>query len=214
MEADFWQARWANNQIGFHEGKTNAFLEKYFDRLALPPGARVFVPLCGKTRDIAWLLSRGVKVAGAELCALAVAQLFEELGVEPTITAMGPLMRYAAPSIEIFQGDIFQLTADALGPVDAVYDRAALVALPAEMRRLYTRHILELTGGVPQLLLVIAYDQSAADGPPFAVGGEEVHAHYDGAYTIAHLDCQPLPGGLKGKCEATDNAWLLTRAKP
>lgn len=213
MEADFWQARWVNNQIGFHEGKTNAFLEKYFDRLALAPGARVFVPLCGKTRDIAWLLARGMKVAGAELSPVAIAQLFAELGVEPTITAAGPLTRYAGPSIEIFQGDIFQLTAGALGPVDAVYDRAALVALPADMRRRYTRHLVELTGGVPQLLLVMTYDQSAADGPPFSLSAEEIRAHYDGAYAIAHLDSQPLPGGLRGKCEATDNAWLLTAAK-
>jgi hypothetical protein len=46
----------------------------------------VFLPLCGKTLDIQWLLSRGYGVAGSELSKIAVEQLFSELGVEPNIT--------------------------------------------------------------------------------------------------------------------------------
>jgi thiopurine S-methyltransferase len=209
MEADFWQTRWANNQIGFHEGKTNSFLATYFDRLALAPGARVFVPLCGKTRDISWLLARGFKVAGAELSPLAVEQLFAELGVTPTITAAGPLVRHSGPAIDIFQGDIFQLTGEMLGPVDAIYDRAALVALPAPMRSSYARHLMDITGTAPQLLITFTYDQSAVDGPPFSVTPEEIRTHYAAAYNVDQLAGVPLPGGLKGKYDATENTWLL-----
>lgn len=211
MEPDFWQARWTNNQIGFHEGKTNAFLAQHFDSLALPPGARVFVPLCGKTRDIAWLLARGLKVAGAELSALAVEQLFAELGIEPAVTSSGPLVRYGGPAIDIFQGDIFDLTGEALGPVDAVYDRAALVALPQAMRPRYARHLMDITGAAPQLLIAFTYDQSALDGPPFSVTPEEIRAHYGASYEITQLASAPLPGGLKGKVEATENTWHLSR---
>ncbi|WP_454917605.1 thiopurine S-methyltransferase [Xanthobacter sediminis] len=211
MEPDFWQARWTNNQIGFHEGRPNAFLAEYFDALSLPPGARVFVPLCGKTRDIAWLLSRGFAVAGAELSPLAVEQLFAELGIEPAISAAGSLVRYSGPAIDIFQGDIFALTREMLGPVDAIYDRAALVALPQPMRERYARHLVHVTGGAPQLLIAFVYDQSALEGPPFCVTPEEIRAHYGASYEIAQLASAPLPGGLKGKVEATENTWRLGR---
>jgi len=211
MEPGFWQARWENNLIGFHEGKPNAFLEQHFASLGLAPGARVFVPLCGKTRDIAWLLGHGFKVAGAELSPIAVEQLFEELGVAPAKSAVGALTHYSADDIDIFQGDIFELTAETLGPVDAIYDRAALVALPPPMRERYTRHLMAMTGSAPQLLIAFTYDQSALDGPPFSVPPAEVHAHYDGAYAIAELAGEPVPGGLKGQCEATEYAWQLSR---
>jgi len=211
MEPGFWQARWENNLIGFHEGKPNAFLEQHFASLGLAPGARVFVPLCGKTRDIAWLLGHGFKVAGAELSPIAVEQLFAELGVAPAKTPTGALTHYGAEGIDIFQGDIFELTAEILGPVDAIYDRAALVALPPAMRERYARHLMGMTGRSPQLLVAFAYDQSALDGPPFSVPPAEVRAHYEGAYTITELASEPVPGGLKGQCEATEHAWRLSR---
>lgn len=209
MDPQFWQDRWASNQIGFHEGKTNVLLEKHFARLSLAPGARVFVPLCGKTRDIAWLLGHGFAVAGAELSPIAVKQLFAELGVEPAISQAGPMTHYAAPSLDIFQGDIFDLSRATLGPVDAIYDRAALVALPKPMRARYVPHLMEVTGATPQLLLCLDYDQSLADGPPFALGDDEVRALYGAAYKLSLLESRPAPGGIRGICPATEKAWLL-----
>lgn len=212
MDPDFWQARWACNQIGFHEGKPNSFLVKHFARLSLDPGARVFVPLCGKTRDISWLLSQGFSVVGAELSRIAVEQLFAELGVEPAIAPAGALTRFGGPGIDIFVGDIFDLTREALGPVDAVYDRAALVALPGAMRARYAAHLVDITGTAPQLLVCFVYDQSLVEGPPFSVPAETVEALYGATYRLALLESAPVPGGLKGKCEASEHVWLLGRA--
>lgn len=212
MDADFWKARWESNQIGFHEGKPNAYLERHLDKLALPAGARVFLPLCGKTRDIGWLLSRGLRVAGAELSPIAVGQLFEELGVVPQITQEGSLARYAAGGLDIFLGDVFALTAEALGTVDAVYDRAALVALPPPMRARYVPHVAALSGGVPQLLVSYVYDQSQADGPPFSVAPDEVRALYGEFYAVSQIDGAELPGGLRGKLDASEHVWLMEAA--
>ena len=153
MDASFWHQKWADNNIAFHNSEANPLLVKHFDDLSLNAGSRVFLPLCGKTLDIGWLLSQGYRVAGAELSAIAITQLFAELGVEPEISELGKLTHYSAPNLDIFVGDIFQLSGKVLGPVDAVYDRAALVALPGEMRARYTTHLLEITNKVPQLLI-------------------------------------------------------------
>src|SRR5690606_15848969 len=104
---------------------------KHFDRLRLTAGSRLFLPLCGKTRDIAWLLEGGYRVAGVELSEVAIGVLFEELDLEPAIERSGNLLCYSGPGIDIHVGDIFELTAAQLGDVQAIYDRAALVALPA-----------------------------------------------------------------------------------
>lgn len=208
MDEDFWHDRWQANRIGFHEGKPNALLVEHFAALGAPARGRVFLPLCGKTRDIAWLLSRGCRVAGAELSELAIGQLFEELGMEPDISALGNPKLYSAPDIDIFVGDIFALTADQLGPVDAVYDRAALVALPPDMRSAYAAHIAALTGNAPQLLICFEYDQSKFGGPPFSIDRAEVERCYGGRYELSRLAQVDAAGGIRGTA-ATETVWLL-----
>jgi thiopurine S-methyltransferase len=210
MEADFWHSRWENMQIGFHEGAVNRMLAAHLGVLALAPHARIFLPLCGKTRDIAWLLAQGYRVAGAELSEIAVRQLFEELGVTPEVTSHETLKRYAATGLDIFVGNMFDLTDDLLGPVDAVYDRAALVALPEGMRGQYTAHLARITGQAPQLLVTFEYDQSVMAGPPFSLSEAEVRAHYGNRYNVTLLAESEVPGGLKGICPAREKALHLT----
>lgn len=216
MEHSFWHERWQTSNTPFHERDVNPLIVKYFPRLGLAPGSRVFVPLCGKTLDIGWLLAQGYRVAGAELSPIAIGQLFEQLGIAPVITTQGAHQHYAAPgaegALDIFVGDIFALTAAQLGHVDAVYDRAALVALPGEMRDRYTAHLMALTSRAPQLLLSFEYDQSVMAGPPFAVSTEEVRRQYSTSYTVTHMERLDIPGGLKGRAPASESVWLLERA--
>ncbi len=210
MEHDFWRERWAANQIAFHEKDGNKLLLRHFDAIALSEGARYFVPLCGKTGDIAQLLIKGYRVVGVELVEDAIRQLFEELGVAPEITEVGPFKRYTAEDIEIFVGDVFALTPEILGPVDAVYDRAALVAFPAHMRARYAAHVAGITGNVRQMVLTFEYDQSEMDGPPFDVDADEIRALYANVFNIDLVRRKVIPQGLKGQVEANEVVWHLT----
>lgn len=209
MDAQFWHDRWAKNEIGFHKSEANPFLVKYVHELPLSKGNRVFVPLCGKTLDIPWLLSNGYRIVGSELSAIAIDQLFSSLGVTPTITKNGRIAHYHANNIDIFVGDLFDVTRTMLGPVDAIYDRAALVALPDTIRSRYTAHLTDITNHAPQLLICYEYDQRAAEGPPFSISHEEVRRHYADQYQLTLLTSEEVPGGLKGKCAATEHVWLL-----
>jgi len=129
MDKDFWHQRWEEREIAFHEKAVNPLLTKFFSRLSLPKGSRVFLPLCGKTLDIAWLLANGYPVVGIELSKTAIEQLFAELKVNPAISQFGLLEHYRALNIDVFAGDFFDLSRDGLGGVGAIYDRAALVAM-------------------------------------------------------------------------------------
>ena len=153
MEPSFWHQRWEKNEIAFHESKANPILVKHFNQLSLAKGSRVFVPLCGKTLDISWLLSNGYRVAGAELSQIAIEQLFIELGLQPEISTVGEVEQWSARNLDLFVGDIFAVSRKLLGPVDAIYDRAALVAFPEEMRNRYAVHLTVITGKAPQLLV-------------------------------------------------------------
>jgi len=211
METSFWHNRWQTNQTGWHERTVNPLLIEHFPSLNLALGSRVFVPFCGKSLDLGWLLSRGYTVAGAELSELAVTQLFAELRMEPTRSESGKHTLFHGEKIDIFVGDLFDLSREMLGPVDAIYDRAALVALPEAMRVQYTAHLKAITAFAPQLVIGYEYDQTMAPGPPFSVTPDELHRHYSDAYTLTPLARIDVPGGLKGKCPATEHVWRLDK---
>jgi len=209
MEPSFWHQRWAKNETGWHERQVNPLLIAYFNDLSVGKSPRVFLPLCGKTLDIAWLLSNGSRVSGVELSQLAIERLFMDLGLQPDISAVGNVQQWSAKNIDIFVGDLLGVSRTLLGPVDAVYDRAALVALPEQMRTRYTAHLMEITNRAPQLLICYEYDQRAMDGPPFSITREEVGRHYGRTFDLRLLASVDVSGGLKGKCPAKENVWLL-----
>jgi thiopurine S-methyltransferase len=211
VDATFWHNRWQTNQTGWHERDINPLLITHFPSLNVPPGGRVFVPLCGKSLDLSWLLSRGYAVAGAELSELAVTQLFADLRMEPIISEVGKHKHFRGEKLDIYVGDLFDLSREVLGPVDAVYDRAALVALPEAMRSRYATHLKTITALAPQLVIGYEYDQTVVAGPPFSVTTDELHRHYSDSYALTPLARIDVPGGLKGKCPATEHVWRLNK---
>lgn len=142
----------------------NAALLRHWDLDA----QRVLVPLCGKSADLAWLAERGHEVTGVELSPIACEAFFAERGLEPTRDVHRAYVRWRAGRVTLLQGDIFQLDE----PFDAVWDRAALIALPPAQRGPYADL---LRRWAPRgLLVTLVYDQSRRDGPPFSVPDEEV----------------------------------------
>ena len=184
MQIEDWAQRWAEGKIGFHEGRPNTLLDAHVAELGAPGDRRrVFVPLCGKTEDMAFLVARGHEVVGIEAVEPAVAAFFAEHGLTPTIER-GPrgLVFYRAPGITILSGDVFAATAEDLDGVNALYDRAAMVALPEDVRPRYVAHLRAiLPAASPCLLVTFDYDQARIAGPPFAVSEAEVRRLYDGA---------------------------------
>lgn len=210
MDATFWHQRWEQRIIGFNEKAVNPLLIAHFPKLDLAAGSRVFVPLCGKTIAIGWLLAQGYQVVGVELSEMAIHELFAELDVAPTIETDGALTRFSAENLDIFVGDFFALSAETLGTVNAIYDRAALVALPADLRDRYTTHLTTITKTAPQLLLTFEYDQQVMDGPPFSISAQEVNRHYAAIYQVQMVANVTMDAPLKGVATANEVAWLLT----
>lgn len=210
MDTGFWHQKWERGEIGFHESQVNPALVDHLGKLNLGKGARLFLPLCGKTHDIAWLLAQGYRVAGVELSPLAINDLFQVMDLAPEITSAGKLTRYSAHNIDIWVGDIFDLSSSMLlGAIDAVYDRAALVALPEEMRQRYAVHLTALTHGARQLLITYEYDQRLYDGPPFSVREKELRRLYGDNHQLKQVAHDKIAGGFKGKVAAAITTWLL-----
>jgi thiopurine S-methyltransferase len=209
MDAAFWHQKWESKQIGFHRDEVNPLLVAHIDSLSLQSGQIFFLPLCGKTLDVAWLLSQGFTVKGVEFHEPAVIALFESLGLEPEIISLGALKQYYTETLIVYVGDVFDLTGKILGQVDVVYDRAAIVALPHEIRGDYAQQIVRIARTPRQLIISYVYDQAVMSGPPFSVPNAELAEHYGTDYKMTLLYTGDVEDGLKGRCPATECVWLL-----
>lgn len=219
MHAEFWQARWARNEIGFHAHEVNPYLQRYWPDLGLPSGTRVLVPLCGKSLDMAWLAAQGCRVVGVELAQKAVEDFFSAHELQAQISEDGAFKVYRAGSVEIYCGDFFALTAQQLGDCRALYDRAALIALPAETRARYVAHLRELlASGCQGLLVTLDYPQAEMQGPPFALDEDEVRGLFESGWQMRLVETRDVLGeNLKfqqrGLTRLDEQAYRLIRAE-
>lgn len=192
MDKAFWLERWRTNQIGFHQADFNARLIRHWPSLGVRRESRVFVPLCGKTRDMSWLVQQGYAVLGVELSGTAIEAFFAEAGAPYERRQAGTFESFETDRIRILNGDFFELTPPDLSEVAAVFDRGALVALPPDMRRRYAEHLLTILPlGAQILLLTTEYDQRMASGPPFAVHPDEVAALFGARCAVELLERTP-----------------------
>jgi thiopurine S-methyltransferase len=188
MDKEFWHDRWQTGQIGFHQNEINPYLVRYWPSLQLEPESRVFLPLCGKTLDMIWLLDQGHTIIGNEISELAVEAFFRENSLNPVIRQKAGFTSWSCDRMEILCGDFFDLAATDIGRIDALYDRAALIALPSDLRARYATRITQLLKPqTPCLLVTLDYEQGKMPGPPFAVSAEEVSRLYREGFSIEQL---------------------------
>ena len=187
MQADFWVKRWEQGKTGFHRTEFNEYLLNHWAELGLEPSASVLVPLSGKSLDMLWLSGRGHTVHGSELSQVAVEEFFRENDLQACHQDKGKLVHWQCGRNHLWHGDFFDLGPGDTGKIDAVYDRAALVALPPGVRPRYATHLQEIAQGAPILLVTLEYDEDAMAGPPFSVTGEEVKQLFGSGYVISLL---------------------------
>lgn len=179
MEKMYWLDRWERDEIGFHQTDVNSYLSKYWSELKLTHGSKVFVPLCGKSRDMLWLNEQGYTVLGVELSKLAVQAFFQENNYTPHHETNDKFVCFSVDGLSILCGNFLDLDKNDLATVSAVYDRASLVALPPEMRERYVSHLINILPNETKILLItFDYPQSEMTGPPFAVSPDEIERHY------------------------------------
>lgn len=208
MDRVYWENVWRDEDLGFHQSQVNPHLQRFWARLGLAPEARVLVPLCGKSLDMNWLLSEGHDVIGVDLSRRAQEE-FLAARDEPIRFSEREGLRMAYQGQLIFvAGDVFHLRQDMLRSVDAVYDRAALVALPPAVRQNYALFLAQCLKPGARILLVTRQAVEARQAPPFNISEQEVKQLYQGNFQIEQLHSVERDDGV------IEEVYLLKRKSP
>lgn len=186
MDKSFWQQAWEEGRTRFHKDKPHRHLVEHHG--LIKKHKKVFVPLAGKTLDMLYLRDQGQHVVAVELSAIAIDGFINDNQLSPKIIQKDHHTIYALPGLELYHGDFFDMPENVLKDIGAIYDRAALIALPPEMRKQYADFIQQK---MPQLkdilLLALEYDQTKASGPPFSVEGQEIKSLYGQNFDVQEL---------------------------
>jgi thiopurine S-methyltransferase len=217
MEKAFWTERWKRRDIGFHQPHIHEQLKQFWPALGLPAASAVFVPLCGKSCDMIWLATQGHRVIGVELSDVAVQEFFKDGGQTPEVRSEGPFDVFSAGPFNLYRGDFFETTAAMVKDAVAVYDRAALIALPADLRARYAKRLASI---IPQsaiiFLVALDYPENEISGPPFSVPRREVEHLYGDTFDIQVLEARDgleASGNLRrrGVTQLQETAYVLRR---
>lgn len=222
MDHDYWLGRWERGETGWHQTEVEPALIRYFQDLE---PTRVLVPLCGKSLDLAWLASRGHEVIGVELSGTACREYFVAQGIPFRESAQGRFQRFEGGGVTIFNGDVFSITPLEVGRLGAVYDRAALIALPPQLRSRYAAKLRELieptlaetscstrpagSSTFRFLQLVIERTPHNEKGPPHSVPESEVRALYGNQFKISLQKTELLDVGQPSGTISEEKIFLL-----
>ena len=205
-----WKQSWKDGRIGFHLPNTNPNLVKYAH--LLEECTNIFVPLCGKTLDMHFLHEQGHHIFGVELVQQAIADFFAEWNVSPTIENK----HYSHAGITLIESNIFAIQASDLPTLHGIFDRAALVALPPDIRSQYVEHLLSLLSPNGTILL-ITYDMPhpQEEGPPFPVRKHDIPILFKNAASVQlleeiHNTAKEEPRlALRGVDWSKEHIWLI-----
>jgi len=188
MEISYWQSRWKKDHTGWHMDTVYPNLPDYWPKLNLNRKAAVLVPLCGKSLDMLWLNEQGHRVIGVDVSKKAAQSFFEDNALSYETDSKASFTIYKSGGLEIWVGDLFKLKPHFLPGIAAIYDKAALIALPEEKREPYAGQIWNLCNKDTQILInTFEYKQEEMSGPPFAVHFEEVKQLYGEHFSIELL---------------------------
>lgn len=204
MDADFWIKKWQDGEIRFHQSKYHPQLEKFGDRFS---EGTILVPLCGKSLDMLYLSSLGHSIIGVELSEIACRDFFIENGIPHTEKTIEGFILFESLDITLWCGDFFNLPQEIWDKVTGIYDRAALVALPEDLREKYAAEVVKRTKKIEVFLISFEYPEGTIQGPPFSVPEAEIKKIYDGL----HIKLLNAVKENVRSAELVEKAYWLTR---
>ena len=225
---EYWKKRWMDNNIGWHRDKVHNLLVKYVHELTGGRSdLRVFVPLCGKSRDMLWLAEQDHNVVGVEVAKQPIESFFEENDLTFSVekvklaAAVDPVDVYKCveKKIIIFCCDLFLLSEeDVDGRFDAIWDRGSLSAMqPAVDKRgkRYAKkiHSLLAADGKYMLETHLYYGVDRGKSTPASISDELLNEIYEEDFILKELEVERLRVDQEWKCFYDLNCHLIKPKK-
>jgi thiopurine S-methyltransferase len=136
------------------------------------------------------LADDGYHVIGVELSKIAIEAYFEARKVKPSREKRGRFIIWRERNVEIWCGDIFDLTKKELGDIRMLYDCASLTAFSPDSRPHYVEHFHEKLSQQSKILLMTTESPDEHQSNSALSIDPEVRTLYEMNYDIQLLHGQ------------------------
>ena len=187
-----WKHMWDINDLKFHQMTVYPDLVKY-ESIFFKNHSKVFLPLCGKSLDMIYLADKGYDVYGCELVEKAVKSFFLEnsISYKKNCLENTDIISYKGneKKITIYHGNILLLSSQLIGKFEAIWDRAALVAINILQRPNYANVLQDvMASDCKYLLNTFVLSGKEYEGPPHTVTEEDIEKLFGNFCNIKHLE--------------------------
>mgnify|MGYP002633226558 CR=1 FL=1 len=170
LNADFWNNRYENNQIGWDLGGVSPALKFWMDQLP-DKSASILIPGAGNAYEVDYLVALGfTNITVIDIAPKLVAALKQRFASVNEVT--------------IILGDFFELE----GKFDVVLEQTFFCAIDPELRSQYVDKMIDLLTDKGQLLGVL-FNRSFIGGPPFGGSIEEYEVLFRDKFEAKFLPC-------------------------
>ncbi|KAJ8032987.1 putative thiopurine S-methyltransferase [Holothuria leucospilota] len=189
-----WINVWKKGRTKFHRREVHSILTNFLPKLVEgKENPTFFVPLCGKSVDMKWLLDNGYEVYGCEIAEDGILQFFEEQEISYVIEPLegkveGKIYKGKDLPIVIFMCDFFKLPSVSSVRFDCVWDRGSFAAINTKDRSRYYDVLKKMMKPDGRWLLdSFELDHVKFAGPPFNLDTTELKQLVDDDFSIEQV---------------------------
>ncbi|MRX28461.1 thiopurine S-methyltransferase [Kangiella sp. HZ709] len=173
MDYHFWDTCWQRASQPFHLSEAHPFLRRYL--YLLDNKEKLLLPLSGKSVDPIFLAQNNIHSTSIEFNPSAIDNFIIDSELSFKRKTFEQKKCYDFGDFDIWLADFFDIETKDIGKFSQVFDRAALVALPKELRDKYIKHLKSLLQPKATILMVtMDYEEGEMSGPPFYIAQNEL----------------------------------------
>ncbi len=177
LDKDFWNNRYAGNQIGWDVGAPTTPLKEYIDTLE-DKGIRILIPGCGNAYEAEYLHEQGFE----NVFVIDIAPLALE-GFQKRVPQF--------PKDHLILGDFFEHQ----GEYDLILEQTFFCAIDPKLRSDYAKKMHELLNPKGKLAGVMFCFELTEQGPPFGGSVKEYEGYFGKLFKIASM--KPCENSIK-----------------
>jgi len=188
---EYWENRYKTRCLQWHIDEVHPHLLKYLSLLTqqndqesktTDKKLKFFMPLCGKSKDIPFLLNLGFQVFGVEGVDTVIQEFIQENMLDMEYDESRQIYQTKDGQLQIYHGDLFKCPIETYGPFDCLWDRASFIALEYSFRSAYLdvmkRAVVNNGKDFRYLLQSVKYDKTKCPGPPRSVDNQDIKDYF------------------------------------
>lgn len=169
LDANYWQNRYENNQVGWDLGIASDPIVNYINQLT-DKNLNILIPGCGNAYEAEYLFKNGFKNV-----------FVIDLAESPLENFKNRVPEF--PNSNLIQGNLFELNQT----FDLIIEQTMFCAIDPKLRKAYVQKVGELLAPTGKFVGLL-FNREFIGGPPFGGNKEEYLTYFSSCFRLTSME--------------------------